>query len=185
MDKTTRFKVPIIKATRKNVTPFGQLLAAPSDLGAASPFYGDAVHIHSIPGFVCEDADLVVATLKKRPMEVRFLERHGLHTQTFLPIGRKPFVVLMAPPTADRALPNLKDLAALRFDGTVGFVMHRGTWHEFPFAMEDDTEIAVVLSKSARSDLSPSNVHENEAHGPDLDKRDVVSRLGTIIELSP
>ena len=176
--------MPIVEATPENAAPFGHFIGVAQTGGVTSPFYGDAVTISSIPGFVCKDADVVLATLNRRPLEARFLERHALHTQAFLPISNKPFVALMAPPAPDKELPDLQDLVALRFDGRSGFVMHRGTWHEFPFAVEDGTDLVVVLSKSAHADLAPSNVHENEAHGPDLDKKDVVARLGIVIELS-
>ena len=36
----------------------------------------------------------------------------------------------------DDDLPDLDHVKAYYFDGSSGFAMHRGTWHEFPFAID-------------------------------------------------
>ena len=61
--------------------------------------------------------------------------------------------------------------------------MHENTWHEFPFAVLDDTQLMVILTKQATDGLVKDNVIQNEAIGPDIQKRDLQDRLGVKIRL--
>ena len=103
------------------------------------------------------------------------MERHFKHTQTFIPLGGKPFYVVVAPPN-DSELPDLDKVEVLHFDGSAGFTMKLGTWHEFPFAIEDETHLIVVLRKEATDGLVRDMVVQNEAQSPDLDKKDLLQR---------
>ena len=78
-------------------------------------------------------------------------------------------------------MPDFDKLEAFRFDGMDGFCMHVGTWHEFPFALEPDTDVIVILRNETNRNLS--NIKDNEASGPDLDKKNILLRTGTIFEL--
>jgi len=105
------------------------------------------------------------------------MERHFKHTQAFISLGSKPFVAVLAPPNSSDT-PDLDKVEAFLFDGQAGFVMHVGTWHEFPFAMLDDTNLVVILRKEATEGLIRDNVIQDEALGPDLDKKDLQARFG-------
>ncbi|MEL7027709.1 MAG: ureidoglycolate hydrolase, partial [Pseudomonadota bacterium] len=67
------------------------------------------------------------------------------------------------------------------FDGSAGFMMHVGTWHDFPFAVFDDTNLLVILRREATDGLTRDNVIQDEAEGPDLEKRDLMARTNTLI----
>jgi ureidoglycolate lyase len=107
------------------------------------------------------------------------MERHFQHTQVFMPLAGKPFVAVMAPPSAGE-LPALDQVRAFLFDGSAGFSLHLGTWHEFPFAVEDGTDLVVILSSQTGYDLKGKDAVTEEAHGPDLDKKDIVARTGHV-----
>lgn len=168
-------------ATADALAPFGKIIGKAA--GAPSvpvDFYKGAVKMSYPAKFACEHpVEITLASLDKRPGEVRYMERHFQHTQAFLPLGGKPFVAVMAPPT-DGDLPDLGQVRAFRFDGSAGFVMHLGTWHEFPFAIEQDTDIVVILSSQTGYDLKAKDAVTEEAFGPDLDKKDIVARTGTV-----
>ena len=68
------------------------------------------------------------------------------------------------------------DARAFLFDGDAGVALHLGTWHEFPLALQDDTNVIVLIRRDTVRDLA--KVDGNEAHGPDLDKKDIVARTG-------
>jgi ureidoglycolate lyase len=173
--------VPIEDATAEALAPFGQIIGRASGAVPVSvDFYKGAVKM-SYPARFSSDypVDLTLASLDVRPGEVRYMERHFQHTQAFLPLGGKPFIAVMAPPS-DGDLPDIAAVRAFRFDGTAGFVMHRGTWHEFPFAVEPDTDIVVILSNQTGYDLKTKDPVTEEAHGPDLDKKDIVARTGQV-----
>jgi ureidoglycolate lyase len=61
--------------------------------------------------------------------------------------------------------------------------MHVGTWHEFPFALLDDTHLVVILRREATEGLIRENVIQDEALGPDLDKKDLQRRFNVTFKL--
>ncbi|MBL8701206.1 MAG: ureidoglycolate lyase [Alphaproteobacteria bacterium] len=169
--------LPLVDATPETVAPFGMLIATDARVPPLrSRFYGDAVEIRK-PARLVNDAqiELSVARLKRRPLVASWLERHPKHTQAFIPLGARPFVMILAPP-GEAPLPDPATVVALRFGGTQGVALHLGTWHEFPLALEDDTEIVVLLRHETARDLQTDQ--GNEATGPDLEKRDLAMRLG-------
>jgi ureidoglycolate lyase len=167
-------------ATPENVAPFGWLLGSSvPDPGTRLNFY-DGVLRKPTRFESDEQTELTVATLRRRPFAVRWLERHFKHTQTFIPLRGKPFVVVLAPPN-DRDMPDIDQIRALRFDGSAGFCMRIGCWHEFPFVIEDDTDLIVILRRETHANLR--NISGTEAEGADLEKRDLQLRLDLSIEL--
>lgn len=168
-------------ATTEALAPFGQILG--SSAGAPPvpvDFYRGRVRMSYPVAFRCEHpVELTLASLSPREAEVRYMERHFQHTQTFIPLGGKPFVAVMAPPS-EGELPDIDAVRAFRFDGSAGFALHLGTWHEFPFALEEGTEMVVVLSTQTGYDLHAKDAVTQEAFGPDLDKKDMVARTGTL-----
>lgn len=105
------------------------------------------------------------------------MERHPKHTQAFISLNSRPFVAVFAPPS-ETELPDIDKVEAFLFDGQSGFVMKKNTWHEFPFALFDNTHLVVVLRREATNGLTTDNVFKNEAVGPDLVKRDIEARFG-------
>jgi ureidoglycolate lyase len=170
-------QLPVESATADILAPYGTLVAAnPMRQAKSSAFYGDAVELWAQDRFRSDaDTCLSVARVHPRPNEVRWMERHFKHTQTFVPLGGRPFVMVLGAPT-DGAVPDPGNVRALRFDGSAGFMMHIGTWHEFPFALEASTDLLVILRNETNRDLE---VRANdEAEGGDLQKRNLQARLG-------
>ena len=169
-------------ATADALSAFGQIVGSASGVELkASGFYEGKVRTGNPAEFVSDsDATLTLAVIDRRPMEVRFMEQHFKHTQTFIPLGGKPFVAVMAPPNG-KDTPNLDKVEAFLFDGSAGFNMKIGTWHEFPFALIDGTELIVILRNETNRDLR--KIEGGEARGPDLDKKDLQRRFGVVFEV--
>ena len=175
--------IPIVDAAQADLSALGTLISARADLAPrSSSFYGDAVRLW--PAHFQSDADttFVVSRISPRPNEVVYLERHFKHTQAFIPLAGKPFIAVMAPPTGD-GLPDPASAKAYRFDGTAGFSMHVGTWHEFPYAIEPDTDVIVVLRHETNRNLQA--IADGEALGADLEKRNLKARLGVTLTFDP
>ena len=172
-------------ATPEALAPYGQILGAGTGAGTGvGDFYEGTVAISKPVDFKSDDdTELTFATLQPRKFEIKYLERHFKHTQTFIPLGGKPFVAVFGAPT-EGEMPDINSLEAFRFDGQAGFAMHIGTWHEFPFAIEADTNIVVILRHETMRNLSTENVKNDEAQGPDLDKKNLVQRTGVIFEIA-
>jgi ureidoglycolate lyase len=164
-------------ATPAALAPYGALVGAdPSRPPRKGSFYGERVELWT-PGSLVNDADatLSVARIHPRPAEVIWMERHFKHTQTFIPLGGAPFIMVLGAPTA-LPQPDPATVRAFRFDGSSGIMLHIGTWHEFPFAAAGTADVVVLLRRETMSNLE---VRENdEAVGGDLEKRNLQARLG-------
>jgi len=177
----TTITLTVEKATPEALAAFGQVIGRVDAIPPVNvDFYKGAVKMSYPARFSCDHpVEITLAQMDWRPGEVRYMERHFQHTQAFIPLAGKPFVAVMAPPT-DGDLPDLGQVRAFRFDGSAGFAMHLGTWHEFPFAVEDGTDLVVILSSQTGYDLKSKDAVTEEAHGPDLDKKDIVARTGHV-----
>lgn len=166
-----------------SIAPFGELLG----VGRGRPtsrtrFYDDAVELVDKAPFVSDaDTCLSIARVRPRPFEVTWMERHFKHTQVFLPLSGQPFAVVMAPPTAGK-LPDLDAVRAFRFAGDCGFMMHLGTWHEFPFALHSPADMVVILRNETNRNLDA--VEDGEAVGEDLEKRNLRRRFALTLRFA-
>ena len=172
------------EADAASIAPFGELLGV--DRGrptSRTRFYDDAVELVEKAPFRSDaDTCLSIARVRPRPFEVIWMERHFKHTQVFLPLNREPYAVVLAPPN-QAALPDLDAVRAFRFPGDCGFMMHIGTWHEFPFALHAAADMVVVLRRETNRNLDA--VADGEAVGEDLEKRNVRRRFGLTLRFAP
>jgi ureidoglycolate lyase len=180
-------------ATAESLAGYGTLMTAPElEKSRESGFYAEAVRISEPAAFVSQDdICLALATLNPRPLEVRWMEYHNKHTQTFIPLDGKPIVMVLGRPTCRRAdgtwdeaaprAPELEDIEAFAFDGSAGMCLNIGTWHEFPFPLQEATNVIVVMSEETKRDLK--NTVAGEAHGGDLEKLDLQKRFGVVFEV--
>ncbi len=169
--------LPLELASAATLAPYGVMIGADNTTAPRiSSFYRDAVELWT-PGQFVSDADttLSVARVHPRSCEVIWMERHFRHTQCFIPIGGKPFAVVMGAPT-EHGAPNPDTVRAFHFDGSAGFMMHIGTWHEFPFALDEAVDVLVILRNETNRDLELRA--DDEALGGDLEKRNMRVRLG-------
>jgi len=175
-----RRSIPLETATVERLEPFGWMLASRADIPSRRlNFYPG--EMRSPCRFVIDaEADVSIVRLEKRPFEIVYMERHWKHTQAFLPLGGRPFILALAAP-ADGETPALEAIRAFRFDGAAGFCMRIGCWHEFPFALETDTDIAVILRTETYRNLR--NVVGDEAGGDDLDKKNLRRRADCTIAI--
>ena len=169
--------VPLVSALNIDLAPFGYLLGIPdgADLAETDFYEGSVKLLQPGPFESDDDTTLSIARIDPRANEVIWMERHFKHTQAFLPLGGKGYVVVAAPPN-DKVLPDIDRTVAIQFPGDMGFMMHVGTWHEFPFALEKATDVVVILRNETNRDLT--QLKDAEAEGEDLQKRNIRARLG-------
>lgn len=176
---TTIRRLPLQTASPSLIREFGEIIGVgPEAAALPTDFYNGTVRLYAPATFSSDEhTQVTLASIDRRPMSVRWMERHFKHTQTFIPLGGKPFVAVLSPPS-DSDMPDMDRVGAFLFDGTSGLVMRVGTWHEFPFSLVDDTHIVVILRHETTRNLMRDAVIDGEAHGPDLDKKDLVRRTG-------
>ncbi len=81
------------------------------------------------------------ATPRELPLAIRMLERHPLSSQLFMPLGRRPFLVVVAP-AGDSIEPF--DIRAFRSSGRQGVNYRRGVWHHPLIAVGETGEFLVM-----------------------------------------
>ncbi|MDH6167634.1 ureidoglycolate lyase [Variovorax boronicumulans] len=130
--------------------PFGKVIEAPA--GEGRPINGGNARRFDLVGDLQLDADggrpmlaLFRAQARSFPHEVSEMERHALGSQTFVPLGERRFVIVVA--RAGDAPASADDLAAFITNGHQGVVLAPGTWHHALLAV--DAGDFVVIERAA------------------------------------
>ena len=142
--------------TPEAFAPFGTVIAAPA-VPAVRAGEGRPINDGNARRFDLVD-DLQLGAEGGRPMlalfraqarrfphEVTEMERHALGSQTFVPLGARRFVIVVAP--AGQAPATADGLQAFVTDGQQGVVLAPGTWHHALLAV--DAGDFVVIERAA------------------------------------
>jgi ureidoglycolate lyase len=182
--------IPVEPATPESLDGYGYVIGRPD--GAAwgrIDYYGDKVRVRTPVQFVSnDDLTLNLVSFDRREPVIHWMEYHSKHTQTFIPLSGRPFVMVLGKPTRrrpdgslDASWPDLPDLANVRafyFDGSCGICMHVGTWHEVPFPIHDGTHFVAIVTNETNRNLEEYDKVNYEADGGDLLKRNLRLRFG-------
>jgi ureidoglycolate lyase len=189
-----RLSIPVQPATAAVLAPYGYLIGPPdSEVKGRIDYYGNDVQVRTPAKFVGnDDMMLNLVTFNRRPPVIRWMEYHNKHTQTFIPLAGRPFVMVLGAPTRKRPdgriddtqadLPDLANVRGFFFDGTAGICMHIGTWHEVPFPLQDGTNFVAIVTNETNRNLEQHDEHF-ESEGGDLVKRQLIRRLDTQLEI--
>lgn len=149
--------------------------------------YGDTMDVYEAGFHECDvETEFIVTRYRLREPRVLYLERHHQITQTFIPLMGHPFIVAVAPPDApiDNGLPSLDTVRAFVVPGDAAVKLHRGTWHEVPLPLVDDSLVLLTSHHGVTSgwaELDDSN--EINKADTDEEKRDVTERSGVILKI--
>jgi ureidoglycolate lyase len=80
------------------------------------------------------------ASARSFPFTLREMERHALGSQSFVPLGVRRFVVVVA---AAGSVPEAGDLQAFITDGQQGVCLAPGTWHHGLLAVDAGDYVVV------------------------------------------
>lgn len=173
-----------VKATPESLMGYGYLIGEPDEsVRDKIDFYGtDVVVTQPAKFYGNDDLCLNLVSFEPRPFQVKWMEYHTKHTQTFIPLAGKSFYMVLGKPTAQPAesnadLPDLDTVQAFEFDGTGGLVMNVGTWHEVPFPIDGRTHFVCICTNETNSDLEQGD-EQGECNGGDLSKRHIETRFG-------
>ncbi|CAN5153093.1 ureidoglycolate lyase [soil metagenome] len=135
--------------TPEAFAPYGTVLQVP--VGAGRPINAGTTERFELVDDLQLDAAggrpllaLFRAQRRRFPHALRELERHALGSQTFVPLGERRFVLVVAPAGQP---PTAATLAAFITDGRQGVVLAPGTWHHALLAV--DAWDFVVLERAA------------------------------------
>lgn len=195
MSVADRILTPV-PATAESLAGYGWLMGQPAGVERDKiDFYGREVRVTHPADFRSnDDTCLNLVSFKERPLEVRWMEYHTKHTQTFIPLAGKPFYMVLGKPTQRRPdgsfdeaqLPNpdFEDVTCFHFDGSAGIVMHIGTWHEVPFPLDGDTHFVCICTNETNDNLEHQD-ENGESFGGDLDKVKIMRRFGHRLLIQP
>ncbi len=166
--------------------PFGSVMEAKGERRSID-LYGSTVDVYSA-GRV--DADVPVEIFMSRSaireFRVHFLERHMLLAQMFVPLCGTPFVVVVARPDAnedENGIPLVDEVRAFVVPGDTALTIHRGTWHEPPFPLEENSLRLTTTHAALTTGLESQLNERGEINANDVEKRNVTARSGYVLRL--
>jgi ureidoglycolate lyase len=137
--------------TPQAFAPYGTVIEAPA--GAGRPINGGNAQRFDLV------SDLQLGTANGRPMlalfraearrfphQVTEMERHAFGSQTFVPLGERRFVIVVAPGGEP---PAAAALAAFITDGLQGVTLAPGTWHHALLAVDAGDFVVVERAGDA------------------------------------
>jgi ureidoglycolate lyase len=172
-------ELPLIDATPETVAPFGVLVGQQVDAALDIPYYRGRVVEGGDIGFRYRGTAALrtAQVLPGGPATVDWLERHLHLTQLFAGIAGGDYIMAMAPPNHDSGgtLPELDRATALRFRAGSVLLLHIGTWHDFPIAVDQPVTLLIANSaevvEALRSAGRPRELAEGDVHKVSLPDR--------------
>jgi ureidoglycolate lyase len=132
--------------TKEAFAPFGVILSAQGRNRLPINTYGDKLDLYRETFETDQPIEWFIAHFRSRDPNPLFLERHHLLTQTFIPLGGKAFVSVVAAKDAPLidGMPKLEAIKAFVVPGDTAIQLHRSTWHENPFPLESEQTLLVT-----------------------------------------
>jgi ureidoglycolate lyase len=145
LDIHTRLVLKARPLTAEVFAPFGVVLTEAGRKRLPINTYGDALDLYREDFASDQPVEWFIVNGRPRWNGVLFVERHRQLTQTFIPMG-KPVLTVVARPDAkeENGFPLLSELHAFLVPGDTAFQIHRGTWHENPMPLADNTRLLVT-----------------------------------------
>jgi ureidoglycolate lyase len=147
MNKTMRGRTIRPEPLTQNAfAPFGEVIAAGSGErlminDGTTERFNDLAEIDVSAQGGRPIVNIFRAQPRTLPLPILMVERHPLGSQTFVPLGPAPFLVLVAPP-GDTVTPA--DLRAFRTTPGQGVNYRRGVWHHPLIALNEVSEFLVI-----------------------------------------
>lgn len=133
--------------TAEHFAPFGDVISTEDkDFFLINSGSTERYHSLATVNTGADDGRAIISIFRKPvadrfPLQVKLLERHPQGSQAFIPLQRKPFLILVAPPA------DAPDPSAMRLflsDGRQGVNYHAGVWHHPLITLEDDDQLLIV-----------------------------------------
>lgn len=148
--------------TSQAFAPYGTVLAMPAR-ARGRPINGGNAERFDLVDDLQLDAEggrpllaLFRALARRFPHAVSEMERHALGSQSFVPLGGRRFVLVVAPAGV---APTSETLAAFVTNGQQGVTLAPGTWHHALLAVEAG-DFVVVERAAARVDCDTCELLE-------------------------
>ena len=148
-------KVKIENLTENSFQPYGY----PIDSGNRSPdFKGIKAELWRTPFEIEGTTELGFIRYGFQQLRFTKLERHFNVTQSFIPLGNKPSLMVVAPakePIDRNIIPKPEEVRAFLIDGSAGITLKKATWHaldRFPL-YPPHVDFVLITSKETTDEL--------------------------------
>ena len=180
--------IPVVQATRDNISDYGVFIGTDvPESGLSIPFYkGSVEEGFNLPFRYHEEAVVRTARIHPRGLAVTWLERHLRLSQVFVGLGDAPLMLVLGRPNHEqgREVPDIDSLVAFVLPPGHGVLIHRGTWHDFPMAVDRPVTVLTMNSAEVVEALS-AHRGPTEMNAGDVYKLDVSARLGVALSVQP
>ena len=119
------------------------------------------------------------ALITPRSGDITWLERHLRMTQLFVGLGDAPLGMVLGKPCHDRgeSAPRPDEVMGFVLPPGHGVMIHKGTWHDFPMAIDRPVTVLTANSDEVVTALA-SQKEPAEMDRGDVFKIDIAKRLG-------
>lgn len=98
---------------------------------------------------------------KNRENYFSIMERHLETKELFFALDDA--VILTAPPSGNKAFPDLEKVRALKIESGSGVIFDRGAWHWIPFPLQKKAQFVVIFKKNTpEEDLEKINLQKEK-----------------------
>nr|WP_293253610.1 ureidoglycolate lyase [Nannocystis sp.] len=113
-----------------------------------------------------------------------WLERHLRMTQLFVGLGDAPLALVLGKPNQDQGkdVPDLDQVKAFIVPPGHGVMIHFGTWHDFPMAIDRPVTVLTANSAEVVEALATQQAAEEMDRG-DVRKIDILRHTGCVLEV--
>jgi ureidoglycolate lyase len=130
--------------TAEAFAPFGRVIEASGDAVRIDINQGHAVRYDRLADVDCAGGggSAALSLFRAKPLGelvLKVFERHPLGSQSFMPLGGKPFLVAVAPAGEF----DVDAVRVFRAEGHQGVHYSRGTWHHFLLVLEEGDFLVV------------------------------------------
>jgi ureidoglycolate hydrolase len=109
-----------------------------------------------------------------RGMICEFVQRHPSSTITLIPMGRRPSIIVVAPPGVDDSGPTIESIRAFELNGDAGVVVHKNTWLRYAYPMTEFVDFAYVTQR-----VDPATANTTD----DTERYLLAEHAGAVVEL--
>lgn len=174
-----------IAATKDNVAEYGHFIGENVSEGRLPiPFYDHVDEGENIPFEYHGEAVLRTARIHPTEKPCVWMERHLRMTQFFIGLGQSQFALVLGKPhdtmDQDGTVPIVENLVCFRFQPGTGLLLKKGTWHDFPMAV--DKPVTCITGNSEEVvDALVKMKEPGEMNDGDVYKVNLAARLGVEI----
>jgi ureidoglycolate lyase len=142
---TPRFSLRIEPLHADTFAPFGDVIEAGATARQYAINQGFATRFHDLARLDVGAGTVLInifrALPRSLPMQLQVMERHPLGSQAFVAMAELPFLVVVAPPTAELVV---ADIRCFRAEAGQGVNYAKGVWHHPLIAIGRGCDFLVI-----------------------------------------